>query len=290
MRRQSKSQIIGREGERWFQAVLPPEWSMQRPIDDFGLDGIVAVGDNTHLTPYEFGVQIKASSRFNVVRSCIVVPRVPREAIDYWARKFFPTLIVAYDTTRKVGYFDWVSNLVDLAQLQSKNRYFYLYIRTERVVGGECWAVITDELKNFHREFSRALRGAREIIPVAATLAGLLRNLCTSKMADLEVRDELMLYTMAQAWTHEEVIRQLDRLIPNVEPGSVAASNLSNFRSAYLAGCKAIFRDFEKQLSVEGVKWIMMKKLPDAEPILNELTAMLADCVSGLLSYVDRAE
>lgn len=290
MRRQSKSQIVGREGERWFESVLPPEWSIQRPIDDFGLDGIIAVGDSTHLTPYEFGVQIKSSLHFNFVRSHVVVPKISRDEIEYWTRKFFPTLLVAYDTNQKIGYFDWISNLVGLREMQSGKRLFYLHIRSERVVRGECWAVIKDELKRFHREFSIAVRGAREIIPLAASLAGLLRNLCKSKMADVTKIDQQHLYATVQAWTHEEVIRQLDRFIPDVDPASMAASNLQRFRDSYMDGCKLIFHDFEKQYLNPDVKWILMKKLPESESTLNELTAMLADCVRGLLGYVDRLD
>lgn len=290
MRRQSKSQIVGREGERWFESNLPPEWSIQRPIDDFGLDGIVAVGDSTHLTPYEFGVQIKSSSHFNLVRNHVVVPNISRDAIEYWARKFFPTLLVAYDTKSKIGYFEWISNLVDLNEIQSAKKSFYLHIPRERVVCGKCWAVVQDELKSFHREFSTALRGAREIIPLATRLAGLLRNLCMSKMADVTIRDQQFLYVTAQAWTHEEVIRQLDRFIPNVDPASMAAHNLQKFRDFYMNGCKLIFHDFEKQYREADVHWIMMKKLPEAESTLNELTAMLADCVSGLLGHIDRTD
>jgi hypothetical protein len=286
MRRQSRSQIIGREGERWFESVLPPEWSIQRPLDDFGLDGIVAVGDSKHLTPYEFGVQVKSSSHFNVVRKHIVVPRIPREAIEYWARKFFPTLLVAYDTKQKLGHFEWISNLVSLGDFQSGKKSFYLHIPADRVICDECWPVIKGELERYHQEFSAALRGAREIIPMAASFAGLLRNLCTSKLANLAIRDQQILYTCAQAWTHEEVVRQLDRFIPEVDPASVAAHNLQRFRESYVAGCNLIFRDFEKSYANPDVKWIMMKNLPEAEPTLDELTAMLAECVSGLLGHI----
>ena len=101
----------------------------------------------------------------------------------------------------------------NLDEMQSGKNSFYLHIRSERVVCGECWTVVKDELKHFHREFSIALRGAREIIPLAASLAGLLRNLCMSKMADVTIRDQQILYITAQAWTHEDVIRQLDRFI-----------------------------------------------------------------------------
>jgi Domain of unknown function (DUF4365) len=82
MRKQSKAQIIGREGERWFSSILPPEWSLQRPIDDFGSDGIVAVGSEKHLTSFEFGVQVKSTSQLKAVKGSRLAPPY----VDRWHR------------------------------------------------------------------------------------------------------------------------------------------------------------------------------------------------------------
>ncbi len=286
MRKQSDAQIIGREGERWFSSVLPPEWTIQRPLDDFGLDGIIAVGDRAHVSHYEFGVQVKSSTDFRKTRGAVVVPQIPRETIVYWLSKFFPTLLVAYDTKNKIGYFDWIPNLVDRDQFNSKNAYFYLHISQERVVSPSCWSMIKSELSEYHHEFSTALRAKTEILPLATEFATLLRNLCASNMADKDVEDQHMSWLLIQAWTHMEVIRQLDELLPNVVSGSVAERNLKSFRDAYFRACDTVFHDFAKVCETRDTQWIFMRK--DSEPILNELTAMLADCVRGLLRHANR--
>jgi hypothetical protein len=95
-------------------------------------------------------------------------------------------------------------------------------------------------------------------------------------MADMTISDQRLLYMTAQAWTHEKVIRQLDRFITNVNSESMTARNLQKFRDSYMHGCKLTFRDFEEQYRNTYVKWIMMKKLTDPESTLNELTAKLA--------------
>lgn len=286
MRRQSGSQITGREGERWFQSRIPAEWSVQKPADDFGTDCIVAIGDSKNLTPYEFGVQVKSSANFKMVRNHIVLPRISREEIEYWSGKFIPTLIVAFDTKDKVGFFEWISNLVSITEFRSNRSTFYLHIDRNRQFSDRCWEVIKGEVIRFHNEFSIAMKGSKEIIPLATNLASLLRNLCVSRMADVSVRDEQVAYVTAQAWTHPEVIRQLDRFIPGVDPESLAAQKLKIFRDAYMDTCKEIFHEFERQLNEKNVHWIMMKKGPLAEAKLVELTARLSSCVSGLLAHI----
>jgi hypothetical protein len=285
MRKQSQSQITGREGERWFASILPPEWSIQRTFEDFGLDAIIAVGDKAHVTAYEFGVQIKSSARFNRVRDCVVVPQISREMVAYWSRKFFPTLLVAYDVKKKVGYFDWVSNLVRPHQIESGQQHLYLHIPQARVISPENWAIVNAELVQFHEEFSNALKATREILPIATEFATMLRNLCVSDTSDRSARDGQVLYTMVQAWTHIEVVRRLDQLTPKIRSGSIAARNLSAFRDFYFQECEKIFADFAKLCSEsDGAGWILMKK--DSEPALKILTAALAECVSGLLRHV----
>ncbi len=285
MRKQSSAQITGREGERWFASVLPPEWSIQRPPDDFGLDGIVAVGTPTHVTSYEFGVQVKSSTGFKLVRDHVVVPRIPYDTILYWSAKFFPTLLVAYDTKKQVGYFEWISNLVGPKELEARKSELYLHIPRTRMISSDCWTVIEAELKEFHWEFSKALQASREILPVASQFATLLRNLCFSNMADQSDSGNKMIYMTVQSWTHIEVVRCLDALLPKITRGSVAAKNLTFFRDAYFRVCDKLFLNFADLCREEpNSDWIMVKK--ESQPLLNELTAMLSECVDGLLRHV----
>ena len=275
MRKQSKAQIIGREGERWFHSVLPPEWSIQKPLDDFGIDGIVAVGTETHLSPVEFGVQIKSSSQFKTVGKKIVVPNIGKDELLYWSRKFYPTLLIAYDTKRKVGYFDWICNISSPEDLRKNQDFFYLHIDSARVVSHDCWPRLKAELEAFHMQFANAFHAKFELLPVIITLASLLRNLCASTMADKETRDGLMLYVTAQAWTHIEVITQLDLLIPKTAPDSLLKRILAELRKAYFGKCDQIFLDFSKLVQSSDATWIMMKKPEHSGVVLNELTAML---------------
>jgi len=94
----------------------------------------------------------------------------------------------------------------------------------------------------------------------------------------------MVLYVTAQAWTHVEVVRQLDLLIPKTAPESVARRILSRFRSIYFRHCDDIFYQFSECIQDGGAQWILMKKPDLADPILQHLTAMLSDCMCGLLN------
>lgn len=288
MRKQSKAQIIGREGERWFSSILPPEWSLQRPIDDFGSDGIVAVGSEKHLTSFEFGVQVKSTSQLKAVKGKVVAPRVKKDELTYWARKFYPTLLVVYDAKEKVGYYDWISNLWSAEASDSKAKNFYLQVDQQRKFSPASWAVLKSEIEDFHHQFSEAFHAKFEVLPVVATLSMLLRNLCVSTTEDVTNRNGSVRFTSGQAWNHIEVVRQLDMLIPNVKSGSMLERLLGEFRSAYFRRCDTIFFKFSELVEPNHSGWIAMKKPEECSDVLNELTAMLSECVAGLLAMARR--
>ena len=83
--------------------------------------------------------------------------------------------------------------------------------------------------------------------------------------------------------THIEVITQLDLLIPKTTPDSMLKRALTEFRNGYFGKCDQIFLKFSQLVKPSDVNWIMMKKPEHSEVILNELTAMLSECVHGLL-------
>lgn len=287
MRSQSKSQIIGREGERWFTSLLPPAWSVQRPPDDFGLDAIVAVGSSSRLSALEFGVQVKSSAQVKTVKGKIVAPRVSRDEVLYWAGKFYPTLLVMYDAKKKRGYFDWISNLVSPDMLNAERTNYYLHIDMAREVNANCWDTIEREMNDFHQSFTDAFHARFELLPIAAKLASLLRNLCVSRTADISNRDGEILFVTAQAWTHIEVVKQVDALISQIKTGSHLERILVSFRNAYFRKCDSIFLKFSDLIEGHGPDLIMMKKPDHSLDTLNELAAMLSECVSGLLSFAD---
>lgn len=112
MRKQSTSQIIGREGERWFFSKLPSEWLWQPPADDFGIDGTVAIGNKNSVTPFEFGVQVKSCRKWETQDKHLLVRGVSTDVVRYWATRLVPTMLVAYEASSQRGFYAWIPDIV----------------------------------------------------------------------------------------------------------------------------------------------------------------------------------
>lgn len=287
MRKQNKSQIIGREGERWFSSILPPQWSIQRPFDDYGTDGIVTVGTKTEILPLEFGVQIKSSRNFNTVNSCVVVPRITFDMLKYWLRKFIPTLLVAYDSRRSEGYCQWVHNLVTYEDMRTQQKEYCLHIELDRIITQSSWDGVHKELEEYESIFRSAIQAKTEILPAAKQLSTALSTLCNNELIDLSTRDGVVRRTSTLAWTYISAAKEVDNLLENLAPNSNARKTLAIFRDSYFSKCREIILDFDKQVDSWGkdAGWIAMKKPEECKNVRLQLNAMVSDCLFGLLRY-----
>lgn len=287
MRKQNKSQITGRAGERWFSSVLPPQWSIQRPFDDFGTDGIVTVGTNTEILPLEFAVQIKGSQDFKRVKDCIVVPRITFDMLRYWLRKFIPTLLIAYDSRRSEGYCQWIHELVTYEDLQEERKEYYLHIALDRKITQSSWGEIRKELEDFEDVFRSGIQAKIETLPVCKQLSTALSILCNNELIDISTRDGEVRRASTLAWTYISAAKEVDNLLDNLAPDSNTRKTLAIFRDSYFSKCREIILDFDKQVDSwgEDVGWIAMKKPEECKAARLQLNAMISDCLFGLLRY-----
>lgn len=174
MRKQVKAQVLGREGERWFQSILPPEWVFQRPSEDFGIDGTVAIGDERSLTAFEFGVQIKASTIWIIRDDYLIVPSIPVDVLRYWAVRLLPTLLVAYDAANRTGYYAWVPELITLTDITSSAKATTtLKVPVSQRLDTKTWLVIKGQTLQYHRRLASALATTKVIRPLLSTVHAL---------------------------------------------------------------------------------------------------------------------
>ena len=144
MPKQSKSQTIGREGEKWFESRLPTTWIPQRPTEDVGVDLLVVICDDGALNGLEFKVQVKSSAHWRVNNGTIAVP-FRRDSLFDLMRGFTPALLVVYDSKSKRGYYAWLNQIVgsDLSLLASRTKdlntpcaYVSAYLFSDLAAGG----------------------------------------------------------------------------------------------------------------------------------------------------------
>lgn len=285
MRNQSRSQITGRKGERWFSAQLPPEWSIQRPFDDFGLDGIVAIGSDSKMLPLEFGVQIKSSRRIKCSGDYIAAPSVSGDMLKYWLGRFSPTLLVVYDAQLQVGYFEWVQNLVTNAEAAENRSKYRLKIDSSRELNNGSWLKIKSELENYERDFRDVLRLKADVLPVCRKLSIAISLLCGFELNETSTRSGLVKHVTDIAWTYIAVAHEIDILLLTMAPNDYAGRTLFAFRRTYGALCRDIYYDFDQMVSLWGKEpvWIMMKKPNECSRTRKQLNAMVSECLEVLM-------
>jgi hypothetical protein len=220
-----------------------------------------------------------------MVHDCIVVPRVSHKALEHWLGRFSPTLLVAYDSRRKVGYCDWVQNLITYDQLASPSKVYCLRISVASELRETSWSRIREDLESFGRFFSEAARFKADVLPACVRLSAAISTLCSAELEDVSTRTGDVRRITALAWTYIGVAKEVETIYKTMLPNSLSARTLVAFQEAYSAKCRIIIVDFDRHVNEWGkeVGWIAMKKPDICIAVRAELNAMVADCLFRLL-------
>ena len=283
MPKQTSAQILGRHGERWFQSILPPEWVFTRPAEDFGIDGTVAIGDTHAMTPVEFGVQVKASSRWSIQGDCIVVPGIAIETIRYWAGRLLPTLLVLYDAESMTGYFAWTADLISFSDLdKSSGATMSLKVPQSNLFGTECWSGLKQQATMYHQRLASAFATLSDATPLLRTMRSLaqaLQLLVIPKKVIGESNEEAMLCRVADIVAHREVVASLRDLASRFSPGHGLHASFREAAETYRSICAGFLHPFDDLLRGTGQNvavWVNDDRLVQAHP-------QLVSIVTGLM-------
>ena len=180
MPRQSRSQIIGREGEKWFEAQLPPNWIPQRPTEDVGVDALVVICEDNALNGLEFRVQIKSTHAWRTRAGNILLAFSRRSLLDL-IKNFTPALLVTYESSSKRGYCFWINALVgkDLSLLSPNRKSVTLSIPMTRPVTAHLWPGLGHEVRGLSAAVGRRVALAGRSFPILAfvhAMSEALRN------------------------------------------------------------------------------------------------------------------
>lgn len=251
MRKQTASQIIGREGERWFSSVLPSEWIWQPPADDYGIDGTVAIGDEKAVTPFEFGVQVKSCRRWETRDKHLFVRAVSTDAVRYWALRLVPTLLVAYEAATKRGFYAWIPDLVSIEDFANENATVTLKLPLVQKLDDYCWNDIKSRVLSYHLLTAAAIRKGHVVGAILACINSLgqsLRILCLPSPHPESPEEVGMLWRVAQAVAHRDVVISIQTLASKFETSTELSRQLGAAAEAYGALCSKMFHPFESLL------------------------------------------
>lgn len=109
--KRTHSQWLGKLAEAKFAELATEKGWLVHPVhsgNDFGIDARVELVDKNEVTGVEFLVQIKCREEFSKDRDgSINAGSVKVSTVGYWLAKLSPTLLAAYDHSRRVFYWNW---------------------------------------------------------------------------------------------------------------------------------------------------------------------------------------
>lgn len=261
MPKQSEAQIIGREGEIWFESQLPSGWLLQPPKTDVGVDGVVVICDNSDLNGREFRVQVKASKHPKVRGTNIVVSRLKHSTIEYWFLSPVPTLVVVYDVTKKCGYYRWHVELFEEVRksLKYKNdKSISIRIPTSNTLDVESWKVIKENLRWHYRNIRESLyaaRNARSLLPTIHDLTAAVRQLNSIDHQpipiDKRTAEQDGILAIMEMMQHRLIVSSLSQLLSELDQNSEGARTLEAWIDSYSSKVTSVFPNFEKLESWE---------------------------------------
>lgn len=261
MPQQSEAQIIGREGEIWFESQLPSGWVLQPPKTDVGIDGVVVICDSSDLNGREFRVQVKSSKSPKVIDSNIVVSGIKHSTIEYWFLSPLPTLIVAYNVTEKIGYYRWHVDIFDEVRepLKVRNeKTISIYVSTNNTLNAGAWETIKEDLRWHYRNLSESLytaRNAKSLLPTIHDLAAAVRQLNSIDHQpipiDRRTAQQEGILAIMEMMQHRLIVTSLSQLLSELDRDSEGTRILGAWIASYSSRVSSVFPNFEKLESWE---------------------------------------
>ncbi|NOT35976.1 MAG: DUF4365 domain-containing protein [Saprospiraceae bacterium] len=295
MIKQTEAQQLGRAGERWFQSVVPREWIFQKPEEDIGIDGKITVGTSEKIGSFEFAVQIKASKNWQIVDNIITVEGIKTDTISYWGSRLYPTLLVLFDDTKKIGYYAWVFDIINqpiefavpINKLKQKTT--SLKVRSNQIIDENAFLIIYHDVIKFFEKFVFSLQQLRKninILPTISKLSEAIRGIYLSHMQTPKNKDEAMYLSVLMVKSHTEVIQAMDELqnIYQLEIGS--KDYIKYFIASYINEVNLFISEFDKFVHKQngvGAIWVN-------DEVHKKNTPKLIDLIFDLLITLTATE
>lgn len=98
-----KQHNLEEASRRYFESVLPENWTISKPDHDYGVDAIVNIFDGENASPYEIAVQLKASAKADEGDNEKITLRVA--TYNHLKRILPVVLIIKYVEEAEEGYY-----------------------------------------------------------------------------------------------------------------------------------------------------------------------------------------
>lgn len=254
MPKQTRSQTIGREGEKWFEAQLPPSWIPQRPTEDVGVDALVVICENNALNGLEFRVQIKSTNTWKIRDKNILLSFARHSLIDL-IQGFTPALLVTYEASTKRGFCFWMNKIVgkDLTLLSPRRKSVTLSIPMTRPVTDDLWPRLGQEARGLNAAVGRRVALAGRSFPILTFVHAMSEALQNFDYvahhwaaSDEKSDEQAALLHAVEVSCHRDVVQAIDELRASLPPEFNPIVGLDDFSEEWIQSCESFvvgFRD-----------------------------------------------
>ena len=260
MPRQSLSQIIGREGEKWFEAQLPPSWIPQRPTEDIGVDALVVICEDNALNGLEFRVQIKSASTWRVRNENILLPFSRLSLVDL-IKGLTPALLVTYEASSKRGYCFWLNQIVarDLSLLRPHRKSVTLAIPMTRPITRELWPRLGQEVRGLSSAIGSRVAVAGRSFPILAFVHAMSQALkdfdfVAYNWATGEVKsdEQAAVLHALEVSSHRDVVRAMMNLQASLPPELNPIVGVGDLAQDWMGRCESLIPGFRNVVHDEN--------------------------------------
>lgn len=259
MPRQSAQQLIGREGERWFQSRLPSGWILQKPTEDIGLDGVVVISDGSRYDGLEFRVQVKSSRHWKQNDSGFLLKNLNRESVLYWLTGFSPTLLILYSNKTKSAHWYWANRIStdSWRKLHGTSATISIRVPAQSQLDEDSWETIAAEVAGVHNSFVRTLSNAnasRGIFQLLNSLHSSLLGIHTVQSAERSATGPISAPTQQllchlELVSHRDVILALRRFEESIPAEGNGRAVFTAIADRYQSRCAEFVRPTEAFLA-----------------------------------------
>ncbi len=255
MPKQVKAQSVGRQGERWFEGLLPPTWILQPPKDDVGVDGIVVICEDGSLNGLEFRVQVKTSSRWTVKDDEVLIRNVKRDTALYWITGFTPTLLVLHEISTGRGIFAWANQVLGGHKrfATRKDKTVSLHVPLRQELRRDSWPQIGQELRALNGMLARRLVSSGKAVPLLRAVHALAEAIHGFDFAANATKDgqpiagdDAKLLWQLEVSCHRDVVRALHALTTDLDGSGAGVDGLSEFTAEYSNKCSGFITRFDE--------------------------------------------
>lgn len=284
MPKQSSSQAIGHEGERWFAAQLPPKWIPQFPSTDIGVDMYVVICEDGPLNGLEFRVQVKSANRWSIQNNCIIFPGFNKTSFVDLVGGFKFSLLVFYQACSKSGWCYWANQLLSRSPdlVQSKHKTITLKIPTNRPIDSNLWPILGNEVKAITVALGRRIVMSDLYLPILEATQSLMRSLnlsdlCTktndlnvplskyqdSELDDLASNSSFLKYLDVEMTAHREIAKTLMDLDKMLKALGSLILGVDKVATRYIATCEKFSPGFSAYVRKQTTAGIKFEVAPD---------------------------